>query len=312
MSYVFVPSSRLASPWCARAVLLILIAAGDGPAFASRPPAAVSGPRPAPAVSAVAAALDRPGVGQRERELAIRLADAHGGLARFLAATTIRYQHELVIPGDPGPPWRSVEAVDLSSGHVYQTWPNHGSTLGWDGRDTWTLDWKLDNPPKVMVYLNQVALLAPWQSATRDARLVAGIASLPGDPTLYQTLTVTFPDDPSRPPKAVYYKIFMDPASGRMRGLEYAVSFGRLLDLMGVDTGVNKVGPIIHLYDDWTTVEGLLLPTRYHTIGGDGVVYGRHEVGGWELDIPFDPAWRARPAGAVIDTSSHLRARPGG
>ncbi len=80
---------------------------------------------------------------------------------------------------------------------------------------------------------------------------------------------------------------------------------------MGAAPGVEQVGPIIHVYDAWAQVDGLLVTTRYHTVGPDGAIYGRHTVTGWSLRKPFDATRLVPTPDSVIDTSSDIRAKAG-
>jgi hypothetical protein len=160
-----------------------------------------------------------------------------------------------------------------------------------------------------MPFLNYYSLVTPWLALDDQVTLEAsGPAAIPGgDSTRFETLTITLPADTARPPVAGYYRLFLDPASGRMRAMAYTVTYGPLLDAMGLPEGVNGMGPITHVYDDYATVGGLLLPTRYHTVGIDGSRYGDHEVVGWETGVPFDESRMAKPANATVDDSPHTR-----
>jgi len=243
-------------------------------------------------------------------DLAARLVAAHGGRRAWEAASTVSYDHTLEFDGDEGRHWRSIEVIERSTGHAYHEYPNHGSRLAWNGREVWASDWSIGNPPKVMIKLTQYSVIAPFLSLVPGARLEAApTAKVPGQEQLLPTFIVRFPKDSSKPPSAVYYRLYVDPVTSRLRALEYAVGYGPLLDLMDAPPGATQVGPITHVYDDWTSVDGVLVPTRYHTVGTDGAIYGKHVVTDWSLRRPFAPDRLVRPPGAVVDTSSDVRAR---
>ena len=246
-------------------------------------------------------------------ELAARLAAAHGGKAAWEAVATVSYDHTLRFDGDEGRPWRSIEVIERATGLAYHEYPNHGSQLAWNGREVWTRNWGgIGNPPKVMVKLNYNSLTAPFLTLVPGVvREAAPPARLPGETVEFPTFVVRFPKDASRPPNAVYYRLYLDPRTSRLRATEYAVGYGPLLDLMGAPPGEDQVGPIIHVYDDWIDVDGLLLTTRYHTIGTDGTVYGRHTVTGWSLRQPFDRRRLSRPPEGIVDTSTDTRRAAG-
>jgi hypothetical protein len=253
-----------------------------------------------------------PAAAAAPEDLAARLAAAHGGRSAWEAASTVSYDHTLEFDGDEGRHWRSIEVIERSTGRAYHEYPNHGSRLAWDGREVWTLDWSLGNPPRVMIKLTQYSLIAPFLSLVPGARLeAASAASLPGEKQPLPTFIVRFPRDPSQPPSAVYYRLYLEPATSRLRALEYAVGYGPLLDLMEAPPGASQVGPIIHVYDEWASVDGVLVPTRYHTVGTDGAIYGKHVVTGWSLRKPFSADRLVRPPAGVVDTSSDVRAKAG-
>ena len=243
------------------------------------------------------------------REIARKILEAQGGAEPWQAAPTISYDHELIFGGQ-GMPWISREVVDRATRRVYQDWPNQGSKLAYDGNAVWTVDWNLGNPPKVMPYLTFNTITAPWLLLLPDVEVDgASTGKLPGDETEYVTVTLRLPQDPARPPVAVYYKMYADPRSYALRATAYAVNYGALLDGMGLPSDVAELGPMIHVFDEWTDVDGLRLPVKYHTIGADGGIYGQHTVKNWALDRKFDEARMNRPENGVLDMSSHLRAK---
>ncbi len=245
-------------------------------------------------------------------ELAAKLVAAHGGKGAWESAPTTSYDHTLEFDGDEGRHWRSIELIDRSTGHAYHEYPNHGSRLGWNGREVWATNWSLGNPPTVMIKLTQYSLIAPFLSLLPGAGLeAAGTAKIPGEKQLLPTFIVRFPKDASQPPSAVYYRVYLDPATSQLRALEYAVGYGPLLDLMEAPPGAEQIGPILHVYDAWATVDGLLMPTRYHTVGPNGAIYGKHTVTDWSLRKPFAAARLVRPPEGVVDASTDVRARTG-
>jgi hypothetical protein len=263
-------------------------------------------------LSVLAAASSGPAAADSAQELAARLAAAHGGRAVWEAAPTVSYDHTLEFDEDEGRHWRSIEVIERDTGLAYQQYPNHGSRLAWNGREVWTQNWSIGNPPKVMVRLNYNSLIAPFLSLFPGATLEAAPpARLPGETQDLPSFVVRFPKDASRPPNAVYYRMYLDPRTFRLRAVEYAVGYGPLLDLMGAPPGADRVGPIIHVYDAWTEVDGLSVTSRYHTIGTDGAVYGKHTVTGWSLRRPFDATRLVRPPDGVVDSSTDTRARAG-
>lgn len=241
--------------------------------------------------------------------LARRLIEAHGGIRPWMAARTLRYTAKLVFPGQDKP-WVSVETVEQSPvRRLYQDWTSHGGSLVWDGTDVWTVGWRLPNPPRLMPFLTYYALVAPWLVFDHGVSVEsAGETQIPGgDGTRYPSFVLRIPADTTRPVVAAYYRILVDPQTGRMKAMSHTITYGPFLDRSGIPPEVKEIGPVMHVYDAYTTVGGLLLPTRYHTVGPDGAPAGEHEITGWDVGVPFDEARMKRPPNAVIDRGLYTR-----
>ncbi len=246
--------------------------------------------------------------------LADRITQAHGGMEAWNGASSVRYEHTLYFPeradGATPSPWVSREVVERGpAGRVYQDWTSHGGTIAWDGSEVWSTDWVLGNPPKMMPYLVYYGLVAPWVAHDPNVTLdEPGREAIPGDSSrTYVTLTIRMPRDPSRPPTAGYLKIFADPESYEMKALSYNVTYGPMLDIMGLPPGMAEMGPITHVYDEYAEVGGLRVPVKYHTVGPDGSLAGTHDVKDWSFDQPFDEGRMRKPADAVVDDARDER-----
>lgn len=104
-----------------------------------------------------------------------------------------------------------------------------------------------------------------------------------------------------------YYVIFIDPDTYMMRGAEFIVTYGAMLDLFGVPEDVTHLGPMFKIFEDYKTIDGLKVSTRYKTFTPDGTLYGDHTVEQISFSKPFDESRMKMPEGAVIDQSSNKR-----
>ena len=243
-------------------------------------------------------------------ELAAKVIEAHGGLDAWRAAPTISYEHELMFVG-ADKPWISRETIEnTEQRRLYQDIISHGGQLSWDGHDVWSVNWKLDNPPRIQPFLSLYSLITPFLTLDQMVTLeITETARLPKDNTDYLTLTIRPLFDPQRPPTAGFYKMFIDPKTYQVKGVAYNVIFGHMLDLMELPPEVTELGPMIHVFEEMTVVDGILVPTRYWTQGPDGGVAGTHLVRNWSFRKTFDNARMIRPANAIIDRSPHSRAQ---
>jgi hypothetical protein len=245
------------------------------------------------------------------QDVAMEMIDAHGGMRAWKQAATMSFKNSFVAPYDPDDPWVSIETTQQGSRRSYQDWPLDNATVAYDGEQVWSVGWKRDNPPKFMVNMAYYFLNLPW--LTQDDGVVLagpGKGKLPNDDAIYTTIRMTFeagvgdaPDD--------YYEIFIDPDTHLMRGVEYIVTYGAMLDLIGVPADVRFFGPLVKVFESYATVAGLKVPAKFNTYSMEGDVYGEHIVEDISFSKKFDEARMSMPDGAVIDSSSNKRQAPG-
>lgn len=227
-----------------------------------------------------------------------RMIAAHGGMEAWTSAPSVRFEDEFRGgTEDAGQPSRVT--VEQGRRRAYLDFPGTDMRMAWDGAQAWSLNWQLPTPPRFLALLNYYFLNLPWLA--RDPGVVLGAprrARVQQDPTESIAIRMTFeagtgdtPDD--------YYVLYIDPASYRLRGCEYIVTYGTLLP-----EGAEQTPPHDLLFEAWATVDGLLVPTRYTIYEKDGAVYARCEVRDWSFRRPFEAARVAMPPGAVVDTST--------
>ena len=243
--------------------------------------------------------------------VAKKMIEAHGGMEKWSQAPTVSFKHTMIAPQQPDDPWTSIDVTEQGSRRTYQDWPLDEATIVFDGKETWSTDWKRLNPPKFMVNMAYYFLNLPW--ITQDDGVVLGDfgeGKLPHDDKAYITIRMTFeagvgdaPDD--------YYVIYIDPDTHLMRGCEYIVTYGAMLDLFNMPPDVKFLGPLVKVFDDYEKVDGLMVPMTYKTYTPNGQMYGDHSVENVSFKQPFDEARMKKPNNAVIDTSSNERKKAG-
>lgn len=236
-------------------------------------------------------------------EVVKKMIEAHGGWAKWDAAPAVQFRHVLVAPSDPDDAWVSVETIEQGRRRAYLDWPRDGAFIAFDGTRTWSTNWKRGNPPSFMVHLAYYFLNLPWLTQDDGVHLSdVGKGRIPGDDREYLTVKMTFgagvgetPDD--------YYTIYIDPETYRMRATEFIVTHAAVLDLFKAPPEVKFIGPLIHVYEDYGTFDGLLIPTKYSTYAPNGQVYGNHTVEDISFRVEFDASKVQMPENGVIDTS---------
>ena len=76
-----------------------------------------------------------------------------------------------------------------------------------------------------------------------------------------------------------------------------------VLDLFQAPPDARFIGPLVHVYEQYETFDGLVIPTKYSTYAPDGQIYGRHTVKDVSFTVPFDASKVVMPDNAVVDTS---------
>jgi hypothetical protein len=172
------------------------------------------------------------------------------------------------------------------------------AVIGWDGEKAWSVGWQAETPPRFLALLNYYFLNLPW--LTRDPGVnigPPGTGTLPGDPSEYVTLRMTFDEGVGDTPDD-YYVLYLDPETHRLVANEYVVTYQAILP-----EGLEATPPHVLVYEDHAEVAGLVVPTRY-TIYEDGAVYGTAIFTDWSFSTPWDEGWLEMPADAVVDETT--------
>ena len=239
---------------------------------------------------------------EESRQIAMQLLKAHGGMLPWQTAKSLQFQFFTKMINNPKP-FYSKEYLDLNTGAALIDWQFFNSQVAWDTKQVWASNWKLPLSPGFFVRLTSSFITLPWQIHQQDMRVgPAGIGHLPEDVTPYTTLKVTMASpNPSMP--GTFYEIFIDRKSGLMRGVRFDINHPGM-----VQNPDQPLGPNIHVFDEFRRMDGLVLPTFYHTFGqgnGSGTnTRAYHFV--WDITLrkPFPDLTKIRPSHAEVDTIS--------
>ena len=175
--------------------------------------------------------------------------------------------------------------------------------ISWDGEKAWSENWKGPLPPRFVALLSFYFLNLPWVAADPGVNLSPpGTGRLWDDPTEYVTVKMTFQPGVGDTPED-YYILHMDPDSYRLRAAELTVSYA---DVLPPDLDVLRE---VIIYEEFTTVDGLTVPTKCSIYAMDrSPLASFPEVRDWSFRKPFDESRMVMPEDAVLDTSSARRA----
>ena len=241
---------------------------------------------------ALAAPAARAGDGA---EIVGKMVAAHGGMEAWAAAPTVAFTEEFrqgeATSGFPG-------RVIVEQGARRARLDYSGMQATWDGEKAWSVNWMIPTPPRFLALLNYYFVNLPWLTQDDGVNLgEPGTATLWDDPTEYITVKMTFdagvgdtPDD--------YYLLYIDPETYRLKANEYIVTYSSLLP-----DGTTATDPHILIYDEYTEVAGLVVPTHYTIYEADRSIYGSCVFSDWSFSDPWDESWMEMPEGAVVDTT---------
>ncbi|MEO9967400.1 MAG: hypothetical protein ABJF11_16500 [Reichenbachiella sp.] len=212
---------------------------------------------------------------------------AHGGIQRWREAPTISYHHDMIDPSRPDDHWYSEEVHLQGKRYCYQDWKTDSATLVNNGKQIWTTDWKRGNPPSMMAGISYFFINIVWMTQDDVARLEMRpdtvVNQIEIDKTLHQ---VRLQFDGSSPYE--YFDLMIDSENKMLRGVKYTVVHKDLFEVFLLPADTKFMGPLLKVYQSYTNVDGLKMPSRYDTYKMTGENYGIHTVSHYSLDQPFD------------------------
>jgi hypothetical protein len=231
-----------------------------------------------------------------------KMVEAHGGLSKWRNAPTVSFEDALELTGAPAPLVSRV-MVEQGRRRIDTEYPQRDMRLVWDGEMAWSVNWQLPMPPRFLSSLNYYFVNLPWLAFDPGVNLEErGRSRILDDPTEYIEVRMTFdagigdtPDD--------YYDLLIDPETGLLKATRYIVTYAALLP-----EGVESTPEHVLVFDETTTVDGLVVPTHYTVYELDGKVYATCAIRDWSFSRPFDESRMEMPEGAVVDESA--RAAP--
>ncbi len=238
---------------------------------------------------------------ETSREIIAAMISAHGGMEKWRAAPTVSFEDHFRPAGAAS---ASASRVTVEQGlrRAYLDFPGTTTRLSWDGKQAWSENWQAPFPPRFLALLNYYFLNLPWLAMDPGVILgEPGKAKLWDDPVEYITVKMTFEAGVGDTPED-YYVLYIDPRSHRLKACEYIVTYASILP-----AGVAATPPHILVYDEFATVDGHVVPTRYSIYEKNHSLYATCEIRDWSFKKPFDATRMTMPEGAVIDSSSPTR-----
>lgn len=241
------------------------------------------------------------------RRVITAMVDAHGGIERWRAVPSIRFDDMMHMEGhDKGQWgwWVAHEVIDQKTRQVWQDWPMNDARIGFDGENVWSENWNAGNPSAMMVHFFYYFVNLPW--LTQDDGVIlsdvekstwAGI-----DSELYK-VSMTFDGAPTVGKSGKdFFVLYIDPESYRLVSYQYGSGYAPLIEMMNMPKG-SVFGPMWRVITHYEEVGGLLFPSAFRTMPEpDGRILGDHVILNIDVSTPFESEKAAKPEGADVFT----------
>lgn len=242
------------------------------------------------------------------REVIEAMVDAHGGIERWRAAPSIRFDDIMHMPFHEREQfawWAAHEVIDQKTRQVWQDWPMDDAAIGYDGEQVWSTDWSKGNPSASMVHFFYYFVNLVW--ITQDDGVLLSEVTRFDWPNLGDNLyrvEMRFEDAPDVGKSYKdFFVLYIDPETYRLVGYEYANGYQPLLDVMNMPEGKEVFGPLWRLITRYEEVGGLLFPSAFRTMPGpDERIVGNHLIMNIDISQPFEYEKAAKPDDAVVFT----------
>jgi hypothetical protein len=222
---------------------------------------------------------------------------AHGGIDAWRSAPTVCFQDSFVPAGTPAGVASQV-TVEQTQRRAYLDYPAFDASAAWDGTKCWSTNWALPTPPRFLALLNYYFANLPWLTMDPGVNLAyEGRQTLFDDPTEYITVRMTFDPSVGDTPED-YYVLYVHPETYTLKATVYVVTYKSVLP-----PGMDRTPEHVLVYDSWTTVDGLKVPTQYTIFDERRSVYATCSLIKWSFREPFDTSRMTMPENAVIDES---------
>ncbi|GAB5555287.1 MAG: hypothetical protein Sapg2KO_48780 [Saprospiraceae bacterium] len=248
---------------------------------------------------------------QETKEVVEKMIDAHGGFEKWeqmetLGFTTTMHSKSLGFIRF----WIKDQTFDMKTQRSYQDWPLLGSKMTFDGKEAWSVDWRVGNPPNHQHSVFYYYVNLPWltQGELVELGAVEKVKHVAFKNEVYK-VKMTFTESPILGKSARdSYTLYIDSQNYLLNGYEYTVGYGPLLDIMKLPKDQTVFGPVLRVNNYTGDVDGLKFPMLMTTHSLDlKELYGDHAIYDFKINGTFDETRMVKPTNAVVDTGKDVR-----
>jgi len=240
--------------------------------------------------------------------------EAHGGLEAWYGAPTSAYLWDYSNVGS-NMRFKSYLVADNVTRRVYHDLLTFGTPesveevearFAWDGTDAWISPGERRQPnPRFWALTGYYFQSIPFVMADPGVRFRVlpseELAGIPHDRVMayYDAGVGDSPGD--------IYVMYLEPGTDRVAAVLYTVTYGRTYEPSPEGPEPPASGTLLH-YQDYTTVDGLTVPTRFRGYAYQNGVQGAFRNEAWVSEIsfrqPFDETRLAMPPDARVEPHS--------
>ena len=247
-------------------------------------------------------------------QLVLAAIEAHGGLENWYAAPTSAYAWEYSNFGS-NMRFESYLVADNQTRRVYHDLRTFGTpesveevdaSFAWDGQQAWMSPAERQQPnPRFWATTGYYFESIPFVMADPGVRF----AVLPPeelDGVLHDRVMAYYDAGIGDSPGDTY-TMYLDPETGRVGAVLYTVTYGRSYEPTPGGPGLPQGGTLFY-YQDYTTVDGLTVPTRFrgyaYRDGTQGDLQNEARASEISFREPFDETRLEMPENARIEPYS--------
>jgi hypothetical protein len=240
-----------------------------------------------------------------------KMVDAHGGYEKWKAIDAMSFSNVMHSQSLGFVRfWVHDQTVDMKTRRLYQDWPLVGSKLSFDGDKVWTVDWRVPNPPAHQQSVFFYYLNLPW--LTQDDHVVLGESELiehKGFDNKVYKIKMSYKKAPTVGKTGRdSYTLYIDSKNYLLVGYEYTMSYGPILDAVGIPKEQKEFGPVLRKNNYIADINGLKFAVLFTTHDSEMTAqYGDHAIYGLKIDAEFDESRMMQPANAVVDPAIDKR-----
>jgi hypothetical protein len=253
---------------------------------------------------------------EKTKEIIGKVMMAHGDLTKWLKAPSMSYDFVMHLPSiekmtqgrfKGWQVWRAKQTtIQPGSKQVYVDLPwEKKAQLASDGKKIWSVGYERNSPvampPLFTLWHHASFVNIPW--LMMDERIRLGEPKqgmLPNDSKEYIVIRITNERNGQLNPEK-YYDIYIDPESYLIKANAYNMAFLTLPDSLWPEQPMPFPGTMLRVIDDYTTVDGLTVPSKYSTTDMEGkTLFGSHLLLNISFSKTFDRSRMMMPSNAVV------------